>query len=420
MRSRAATTIVLLAASAALPVLLAVKSFGASSSDAQNFAMIQRGRYLAALGDCYGCHTIPDRGKAYAGGREIETPFGNLTSPNITPDRETGIGNYTDDEFDNAVRKGIRSDGARLYPAMPYPYYAKMSRDDVIAIRAYLNTVPPVHTEYMRTALPFPLDIRTGMQAWNELYFEEGEFRPDPQKSAEWNRGAYLVQGPSHCGACHTPKTTLGGDKTSEYLHGSYLQGWFAPDITSDERRGIGRWSVDDIVAYLKTGHNRISAATGPMGEEVTLSSSQMSHDDLKAIATYLKSVPGRSDKPAPLPVSDPAMTAGQAIYRDTCSACHGLDGNGVPNLFPSLADSSLVRSDDVTGVARIILRGARSVATSEEPTAPAMPPFGWQLDDAQIAAVLTYVRNSWGGAAPNVASDDVKKIRTDLQPRTD
>jgi mono/diheme cytochrome c family protein len=411
--------IVLLAASAALPLLLAVKSF-AGSTDGQDFAQIERGRYLAALADCSGCHTIPERGESFAGGREIETPFGNITSPNITPDRETGIGNYTDDDFDAAVRRGIRSDGARLYPAMPYTAYTKLSRDDVMAIRAFLNTVPPVHTEYARSRLMFPFNIRAAMRAWNALYFTEGEFHPDRQKSPEWNRGAFLVEGPGHCGACHTPKSMLGGDKSGEYLRGSYLQGWFAPDITNDERRGLGHWSVDDIVAYLKTGHNRFTAATGPMAEEVTLSSSMMTTDDLKAIATYLKSVPGREDKPAPLSASDPMMTAGQAIYRDTCSACHSLDGKGVSYLFPSLASSSAVQSDDPTSLIRIVLRGARSVATKEEPTAPAMPPFGWQLDDIQVAAVLTYIRNSWGSASSAVPAGDVQHARHDLRPRTD
>lgn len=420
MPSRAAMLIAFVAACAALPLILTAMSLGADSTDQQKFTQIAHGRYLAALADCAGCHTIPDRGQTYAGGRAIETPFGNIISPNITPDRETGIGNYTDDDFDNAVRHGIRSDGVRLYPAMPYPYYAKMSRQDVLAIRAYLNTVPGVHSEYPKTALPFPFSIRATIRIWNALYFTEGEFKGDPQKSAQWNRGAFLVEGPGHCGACHTPKSMLGGDKNSAYLRGSYLQGWFAPEITNDQRRGLGRWSDDDIVAYLKTGHNRVTAATGPMAEEVTLSSSQMSNDDLKAIAVYLKSLPGRDDKPAPLSADDPMMTAGGAIYRDVCSACHAIDGSGVDRLFPALAQSSMVRSDDTTTLTRLVLRGGRSVATKDEPTGPAMPSFGWQFDNAQIAAVLTYIRNSWGGAAAPVPAGDVEQARTALRPRTD
>jgi mono/diheme cytochrome c family protein len=291
----------------------------------------------------------------------------------------------------------------------------------VIAIRAYLNTIKPVRHRVVANTLPFPFNIRAAMRIWDWIYFTPGEFKPDPKQTAEWNRGAFLVQGPSHCGACHTPKTFLGGDKTSEYLHGSWLQGWFAPDITGDKRRGIGGWSVDDVVAYLKSGHNRISAATGPMAEEVTLSSSRMNDSDLHAIAAYLQSLPGRQDSPPqPLPASDPTMVAGSAIYRDECSACHMIDGKGVEKLFPSLAQSSMVRSDDPTTLIRIILRGARSVATKDEPTSPGMPSFGRQLDDAQIAAVVTYVRNAWGSAAPAVMAGDVGKARTDLQPRTD
>src|SRR5689334_16234841 len=221
-----------------------VRSY-AAMTDAQKFSQIEMGRYLATVADCAACHTIPDGGKSYAGGRAIETPFGIIVSANITPDHETGIGAWSDEQFDTAVRKGIRPDGKRLYPAMPYPSYTKMSRDDVDAIRAYLQTLEPVRNAVESDKLPFPLDIRAGMRAWDKLYFTEGEFKPDPQKSPEWNRGAYLVLGPGHCAACHTPKTTLGGDKTSESFRGSPVQGWFAPNITNDERTGIGRWSVE-------------------------------------------------------------------------------------------------------------------------------------------------------------------------------
>jgi len=417
MRSRIVSSI---AVGAGALLFCVAGSYAANKLDGQDFTQVERGRYLATAADCTGCHTIPERGRPFAGGRAIETPFGNIISPNITPDPETGIGNWSDDDFDRALRKGVRSDGSMLYPAMPYTSYTKMSRDDVMAIRAFLSTVPAVRTQAPPNTLPFPFNIRAAMRVWDALYFTEGEFKPDPQKSADWNRGAFLVQGPAHCGACHTPKSFLGGDKTADYLRGSYLQGWFAPNITNDARRGLGGWSVDDIATYLKTGHNRVTAATGPMAEEVALSSSQMTDGDLKAIATYLKSIDGGQDNPAPVRADDPAMVAGQAIYRDVCSACHGIDGHGVPQLFPSLADSSMVRSDDSTTLIRIILRGARSVATKDEPTSPAMPSFAWQLDDAKVAAVVTYIRNAWGKPAPAVAADVVGKARTDLQPRTD
>ena len=401
-------------------LLVAMTSAVADSPDSQAFGQIQNGRYLAVAADCTACHTVPDAGKPFAGGRAIETPFGNIVAPNITPDPDTGIGAWTDDEFDDAVRRGIRPNGARLYPAMPFTAYTKMSRADVLAIRAYLKTVAPVRNQVVANTLPFPFNIRAAMRVWDALYFTAGEFTPDPQKPADWNRGAYLVQGPGHCAACHTPKSILGGDKTSEYLRGANLQGWFAPDITNDARTGLGHWSVADVATYLKTGHNRMTAATGPMAEVVADSTSQMTDADLTAIATYLKSLPGRNDSPAPVGADDSFMVAGQAIYRDQCSACHALDGSGVPRLFPSLVDSSMVRSSDPATLIRVVLRGARSVATAAEPTAPGMPSFGWQLDDAQVAAVVTYIRNAWGSAATPVSAPDVSRARANLRGRTD
>ena len=415
-----ATSIVLGATAVLVLLLVAMKSVVATTPDSQAFEQIERGRYLAIAADCVACHTVLDAGKPLAGGRPIETPFGNIVTPNITPDLDTGIGAWTDAEFDNAVRRGIRPNGARLYPAMPFTAYTKMSREDVLAIRAYLKTVAPVRNEVVTNTLPFPFNIRAVMRVWNALYFTDGEFRPDQQKSAEWNRGAFLVQGPGHCAACHTPKSFLGGDKTSEYLRGSRLQGWFAPNITNDARTGLGSWSASDVATYLKTGHNRVTAATGPMAEAVKYSTSHMTDSDLAAIATYLKSVPGQQDNPTAVAANDPFMIAGQAIYRDQCSACHSLDGRGVGQLFPSLADSSLARSSDPTTLIRMILRGARSVATAAEPIAAGMPSFGWQLEDAQIAAVVTYIRNAWGSAAAPVSAQDVSSARSDLQGRTD
>jgi mono/diheme cytochrome c family protein len=400
--------------------LAAIAAVSAAHASEQDFTQIEKGRYLATAADCVACHTVPNGGQRFAGGRPIETPFGNITSANITPDQDTGIGAWTDEQFENAVRKGIRPDGSRLYPAMPFNDYTKMSHDDVVAIRAYLKTVPAVHNPVVSDTLPFPFNIRTGMRAWDALYFTEGEFKPDPQKPADWNRGAYLVQGPGHCGACHTPKSLLGGDKSSEYLQGSPLQGWVTPNITNDNVAGLGTWSVDDVVTYLRTGHNRITAATGPMAEEVENSSSKMTDGDLKAIAAYLKSLPGNSANVQPLKADEPAMKAGQAIFRDQCSACHAIDGKGVARLFPSLADSAMLRSRDPRSAIRLVLRGARSAATDAAPTAPGMPSFGRQLDDDQVAAVLTYARNAWGRPAPAVTAADVSAARRELAPRTD
>ena len=306
--------------------------------------------------------------------------------------------------FVRALREGKGHDGELLYPAMPYPYYTKLTESDALAIRAYLNTVKPVRNAVVSNKLPFPLDIREGMAAWNALYFTSGEFKPNSTKSAKWNRGAYLVEGLGHCGACHTPKSALGGDDRAHAFQGYALQGWFAPNITNDNERGLGGWSVADIVAYLKNGHNPTSASTGIMAEEITLSSSHMTDADLTAIATYLKALPGQTaSPPAGVSASDPKMVAGEAIYADACSACHGLDGKGVPYLFPSLARSPNVRSADPASLIRVVIEGARSVATAGEPTGPGMPSFAWKLSDDQAAAVLTYIRNSW--APPRLSS---------------
>src|SRR5690348_12894021 len=261
----------------------------AATIDKQDFDQVERGRYLAVASDCAACHTVPGSGHDFAGGRAIETPFGLLLAPNITPDPLTGIGAWTNDEFVNALTRGTGRHDERLYPAMPYTYYTKLSRDDALAIRAYLNTIPAVQNAVKSNQLPFPLNIRTGLMAWDALFFTAGAFKPNPNKSAEWNRGAYLVEGPGHCGMCHTPKNFLGADDTGNALQGGVLQGWFAPDLTGDPRRGLGSWSADDIVAYLKTGHNRISFATGPMSEVISDSTSHMTDADLKAIAAYLK-----------------------------------------------------------------------------------------------------------------------------------
>jgi mono/diheme cytochrome c family protein len=378
----------------------------------QDFSMIERGRYLTTVADCAACHTDPDSHDLFAGGRPIETPFGKVLAANITPDLETGIGSWTDAQFDAAVRMGRGPDGERLYPAMPFPYYTRMTPRDVRAIRAYLNTVPPVNNPVKSNQLPFPFNIRTGMAVWDTMYFEPGTFQPDPQKSAEWNRGAYLVQGPGHCGACHTPKTMLGGDLKQEPLQGYTIQGWFAPNITNDLQLGLGRWSVEDVVTYLKTGHNRLAGASGPMSEEIVDSSSRMSDPDLHAIAVYLKDLPGKAGTVKPLAASHPQMVAGAAIYRDLCSACHAADGSGVDYLIPNLALASSVSSREPTSLLRVVLHGTQTVATPREPTAPAMPAFGWQLTDAQVAAVTTYVRNSWGHAAPALSGGDVHKLR--------
>jgi mono/diheme cytochrome c family protein len=388
----------------------------AFAQDTQSFDRIERGRYLAVLSDCAACHTAPG-GAPFAGGLALQTPFGTLVAPNITSDPDTGIGNMTNEEFLAVLHEGRGHNGKRLYPAMPYPAYTKMTDDDVLAMRAYFATVAPVSNRVVSNQLPFPLNIRLAMGFWNGLNFTSGRYQPNPQKSAAWNRGAYIVEGAAHCGTCHTPKTMLGGDKDNVALTGASLQGWFAPDITSDPRKGIGGWSKDDLVQYLKNGTNRWTLASGPMAEAVSHSTSRMTDDDIAAIATYLKDSGegGASSKPEPVPATTNAMRAGAAIYKDSCAACHKDSGEGEANLFPRLAGSALVQSDDPTTLERVVLHGTRAVSTSGAPTAPAMPAFDWRLGDAQVAAVLTYIRNNWGNAAGSVSASAVASQRASL-----
>jgi mono/diheme cytochrome c family protein len=396
-----------------------IGTMGATGIDKQDFQQIERGRYLAIVGDCAACHTLPGSSHDYAGGRSIETPFGKLIAPNITPDLQTGIGAWTDDEFVGALKAGVGRGGMHLYPAMPYTYYTRVTREDALAIRAYLNTLPPVHNSVEADQLPFPLNIRLGMAVWNALFFMPGTFQARGDKNPEWNRGAYLAEGLGHCGMCHTPKNILGGDQTNKRLQGYALQGWFAPDITNDARRGLGAWSVGDIVAYLKTGHNRTSAATGLMAETFNLSTSHMIEADLKAIAVYLKDQPGGNHGAPPTP-DEATMKVGAKIYADECSGCHTPNGKGVPGLFPSLNGSPVVQQTDPTTVMHVVLRGTRSVGTEAAPGAPAMPQFDWLLNDAQVAAVLTYIRNAWGNAAPSVSAAEAAKARRSFVERSD
>jgi mono/diheme cytochrome c family protein len=400
----------------ATAVLFVSLTSNAFAQDTQSFDRIERGRYLAVLGDCAGCHTA-SHGAPFAGGVALQTPFGTLVAPNITSDPETGIGNMTNEEFLAVLHEGRGHDGKRLYPAMPYPAYTKMTDDEVLALRAYFATVAPVSNRVVSNQLPFPLNIRLAMAVWNGLNFTPGRYQPNPQKSAVWNRGAYIVEGPAHCGTCHTPKTLLGGDKNSAALTGATLQGWFAPDITNDQRKGIGGWSTDDLVQYLKTGTNKWTLASGPMAEAVSHSTSRMNDEDILAIATYLKDSgqSGASARPEPVAAGNNAMRAGAAIYKDSCAACHKDSGEGDANLFPRLAGSALVQSDDPTTLVRVVLHGTRAVSTAGAPTAPAMPAFDWRLEDAQVAAVLTYIRNNWGNAAGPVPASAVASQRASL-----
>jgi mono/diheme cytochrome c family protein len=387
----------------------------AQHPDKQAFEVIQHGRYMAAAADCTACHTAKG-GQPFAGGGALETPFGTLLSPNITPDLVTGIGGWTDEQFVDAVQNGIGRGGIHLYPAMPYPFYTKLTREDVIAIRAFLDTVQPVHNLVQPNQLPFPFNQREVMVGWNALYFKPGEFKPHPSKSAEWNRGAYLVEGAAHCALCHTPKNSMGADENDRAMQGSVLQTWYAPNLTGDRRIGIGDWTVDDIVLYLKTGRNRYDIASGPMADAVTHSTSHLTNADLRAIAVYVKDLPpGGGGLPQPVSAQDPTMQRGQAIYNQQCAACHTVRGEGIVGLFPRLSGAALVQQSQATSLIRVVLVGSRAVATDAAPTGPAMPSFAWKLSDGDIAAVVTYIRNAWGNAAPPVSAGEVSNMRRTL-----
>ncbi len=368
------------------------------------FAANEAGRYQSVLGDCEGCH-----GKNLAGGVALATPFGTLVTPNITPDRETGIGSYTLDDFRKALKQGIGPGGKRLYPAMPYPYYAHMSDGDVAALWSYIRTVKPVKSSVNVNQLRFPFNLRFAMRGWNMLYFRPVALGANTSKSAAWNRGRYLVEGAAHCGACHAPKNLLGADKQA--LTGGLLQGWYAPDLTSNRGSGLGAWSKADIVEYLQTGRNAHSIASGPMAEAVENSTMKMQDGDLDAIATFLKDLPASDGPGGGVNKADMQMQAGSRVYRMNCAACHGLDGKG-SGIFPPLAGNANVTQVLADTSARMVVVGSQAAATPRAPTGPAMPSFAWKLDDAEVANVLTYIRNNWGNSAPAVEAGMVERVR--------
>jgi mono/diheme cytochrome c family protein len=372
--------------------------------------VIIRGQYQAILGDCAACHTKAGT-PSLAGGNPLQTPFGPIVPPNITPDVETGVGNWTFEDFRSMMRSGVGHDGIRLYPAMPYTAYTKMTDQDLSDLWTYLQTIEPVHNEVDANQLPFPFNIRMSLLGWNIMNLSEGEYKPDPTKSEAWNRGAYIVQGAGHCSTCHTPKNILGADKDNSFLQGGSLQGWFAPDITNNQRSGLGTWTIPDVVTYLKTGTNAKTVASGPMAEAVQNSTSKMNDEDLVAIATYLKSLPGKESPKVEQP-RQTSMASGQAVYRDNCSACHGSAGTGAMPLFPALAGNPIVMQDSSETLSHLVLFGSQGVATSSSPTTPSMPSLGWRLSDKEVADVLTYIRNTWGNSGAAVSESDVSSVR--------
>jgi mono/diheme cytochrome c family protein len=372
---------------------------------------IARGKALTVAADCAGCHTA-DPSTPFAGGKRIDTPFGGIYSPNLTPDRETGLGAWSDEEFYRALHDGVARDGSRYYPAFPYPNFTKITRDDVLAIRAYLATLTPLRKVKPPPELRWPLNYRVVMRGWDLLFFRPGTFEVNPNKSEEWNRGAYLVEGAAHCGGCHTPKNMFGADKRGQPYGGGLVQGWFAPRLDSAERGGLKSWSVDDIVEYLQSGRNSRSHAGKLMAEVVVNSTSKMSDADVRAIAVYLKDLPAGAPEPAVTSPPQAEIAAGAVVYARACIACHEADGSGAPRIYPPLPGNANLQSADPSSTLRIILDGALTVTTPRAPNTGSMPAYARELSDQQIADVANYIRNSWGNAAPLVTPAQVAKAR--------
>ncbi|MBB3211644.1 mono/diheme cytochrome c family protein [Herbaspirillum sp. Sphag1AN] len=374
---------------------------------------VQRGKYLAQAADCIACHSVQG-GKDFAGGLRMATPFGVIVSSNITPDKEHGIGSWSEEEFIRAIKQGVAPHGKLLYPAMPYNLYAVISDQDIKDIFAYLKSIPPVPEAAPPTQLPFPFNIRQLMFGWNLLFFNPSPFKPDSAKSVQWNRGAYLVDGVGHCAACHSGKNLLGAN--NDYLLGNDLEGWHAPELSGNTYLGIGSWNVQETVNYLHNGGNRSSVAAGSMGEVVSNSTQYLNQDDLKAIAVYLKSLPGSGQTaPAPLAQTDQTMLLGHQLFQVNCAACHASNGQGVDAMVASLANSPGAQAPGANNLIRAILLGGRGAATQTNPTSAQMPAFAWKLSDVDAAAIATYVRNTWGNAASAVSDKDVASLRTKL-----
>ncbi len=384
-------------------MILGIISLGLGTATAKAVRhphLIKEGKYIARLADCAACHTSIG-GTQFAGGLVISTPFGTLTSPNITPAPHTGIGDWTNEEFYRAVADGIGRRGEYLYPAMPFTSFNKMSRSDILAVKAYLLSLKPVHAPRKPNHMAFPFDIRWTLFVWRALYFSPKVYRPDPKRSAQWNRGAYIVVGPGHCGECHSPRNIMEATEKQYSLAGAHVTAWWAPNISADPRWGIGKWSTGAIVAFLKTGaHTPQGVVFGPMAEVVHDSLRHISTADLQAIAVFLKSTPKRTSNPRDQVVSASNLQEGLKLYVENCAKCHQPDGKGFLHAIPNLAANASVTSAQPDDTIDIVLRGEHGIGTYGT-----MPRFAATLGDQEIADLTNYVRHSWGNDAPTKAT---------------
>jgi mono/diheme cytochrome c family protein len=380
---------------------------------------VKRGEYLAKAADCLVCHTAPG-GEAFAGGLAFPLPFGTLYSTNITSDKENGIGNYTDQDFLNAVQRGIRKDRARLYPAMTYTSYTFMTDADVLAIKAYLLSLPAAKTQNQRNTLGFPFNQRWAMTFWSWAFNPNARFAPNTSKSAEWNRGAYIAEALAHCGDCHTPRNLAFALDNRRKFAGAVAAGWRAYNITSDKGTGIGSWSDEEVFAYLSQGHAMgRGTASGPMGEAVDRSFSQMAPSDIRALVTYLRSIPAlASSEPATIAAPAPASpkeggsvadALGRKVFAQACASCHSWTGVSALSPFATLLGSRAVNDPMATNVAQIVISGTQRFT----PGAMSMPAFGSTYTDSEIAAVANYVTGRFGSAASKLTAKDVADLRS-------
>jgi mono/diheme cytochrome c family protein len=383
-------------------------------------SLVERGEYLTHAADCMVCHTAPG-GKPYAGGFAFKLPFGTLYSTNITPDKDTGIGNYSDADFLNALHRGTRRDGARLYPAMPYTSYSYISDADGLAIKAYLFSLPPAHAPASANTLAFPFNQRWAMTFWSVVFNPDTRFMPDTSKSPEWNRGAYLAEALAHCGECHTPRNLAFALDNRRKFAGALTAGWRAFNITSDKATGVGGWSDEQLASYLATGHAAgHGTASGPMGEAVDQSLSLLAGEDIHALVAYLRSVPpiGSTDLPATLAPPAPAShreggqiadARGKMLFEGACVSCHGWTGESAISPFATITGSWAVNDPGATNVAQIVISGTKR---HTPPGAVSMPAFGNAYSDTEIAAVANYVTARFGSKGSAITAQEVADLR--------
>ncbi|MDR5856517.1 cytochrome c [Caballeronia sp. LZ062] len=404
----------------------------AAHADTTNDTLVTRGAYLAKAGDCIACHSAP-RGKPMAGGLPMTTPLGAIYTTNITPDPDTGIGRYSEEDFARALREGVAKDGHNLYPAMPYPSYAKINDEDMHALYAYfMHGVTPVKQANRASDIKWPLNMRWPLKLWNAVFLDKGVYKDKAGKDVAWNRGAYLTQGLGHCGACHTPRGIAFQEKgldesTSTYLTGGVLDNWFGSNLTGEHNTGLGRWSEQDLATFLKTGANAHATAFGSMTSVVNNSTQSLSDGDITAMAHYLKSLPAAGGNGNAPYSYDPKATkvsltrpsasdSGARVYAAFCMHCHGVDGRGFAPMLSPLAGNPNLLEKDASSLINVTLNGTEDLVIQGVPAPYPMPRYAPVLNDQQIADVVTFIRGAWNNNMPAVQPEDVAKMRKATQ----